>query len=162
MTGDLLIRYRIHVRFSDCDPLGHVNNAVYLTYLEQARIVLWRQQVGALSRRRPDGTRGEGFILARAEIDFRSQAHDGDELEVRLALAGFGRSSATYEYEIVDVPTGRLVAGAKTVQVWFDYDAGRPVPIGEETKRKLSRPVDPPVRATAGHSPPSTGAREHG
>ncbi len=142
MTGPLLLRHRLEVRFSDCDPLGHVNNAVYLTYLEQARIVLWRSQVGSWSRRGPDGRRGEGFILARAEVDFRSEAHDGDELEVRLALASFGRTSATYEYEVVDVPTGRLVSTARTVQVWYDYDAGKPVPLTEETKRKLSTPVE--------------------
>ena len=138
-----LLRLRVGVRFSDCDPLGHVNNAVYLTYLEQARIVLWRHQLGFQSRRMAEsGRRGEGFILARAEIDFRSQAHDGDELEVRLSLTGVGRSSATYEYEIVDVPTGRLVATAKTVQVWFDYDAGSSVPIGAALKTQLMTPVD--------------------
>jgi acyl-CoA thioester hydrolase len=137
-----LLRLRVAVRFSDCDPLGHVNNAVYLTYLEQARIVLWRHQLGFQSRRMAEGgSRGEGFILARAEIDFRSQAHDGDELEVRLSLAGVGRSSATYEYEIVDVPTGRLVAAAKTVQVWFDYDAGASVAISDELKARLASPV---------------------
>lgn len=142
MTGALLLRHRLEVRFRDCDPLGHVNNAVYLTYLEQARIILWRAQIGALWRRTDaDGRRGEGFILARAEVDFRSQARDGDELEVRLALSGFGRTSATYEYEIADVPTDRLIATAKTVQVWFDYDAGKPVPLTEETKAKLERPV---------------------
>jgi acyl-CoA thioester hydrolase len=141
VTGTLLLRYRLEVRFRDCDPLGHVNNAVYLTYLEQARIVLWRSQVGSWSRVGADGRRGEGFILARAEIDFRSQAHDGDELEVRLALVGFGRTSATYEYDILDVPTGRLVAAARTVQVWYDYDAGTPAPLTEATKRKLSTPV---------------------
>ena len=46
----------------------------------------------------------EGFILARTEIDFRSEAHEGDELEVRLTLDGFGRTSAAYSYEVVDVP----------------------------------------------------------
>ena len=63
------------VRFSDCDPLGHVNNAVYSTYLEQARIVLWRRQAGFELRRAASGKqpRGEGFILARTEIDFRSR-----------------------------------------------------------------------------------------
>lgn len=135
------------MRFSDCDPLGHVNNAAYSTYLEQARIALWRKQADMELRRAPRGAgvRGEGFILARTEIDFRSEAHDGDELEVRLSLEGFGRTSATYVYEIVHVPTGRLVAAARTVQVWYDYDAGKPVPLSEETKAKLSVPV-------AGHS----------
>ena len=141
MTGAELLRLRLAVRFSDCDPLGHVNNAVYLTYIEQARIELWRRQVGSLSRLRPDGTRGQGFILARAEVDFRSQARDGDELEVRLSLASFGRSSAVYEYEVVDVLSGRIVAQAKTVQAWFDYDANRTVPLTDELKAKLSTPV---------------------
>ena len=138
-----LIALRMTVRFSDCDPLGHMNNAVYSTYLEQARIVLWRRQAGFELRRAASGRqpRGEGFILARTEIDFRSEAHDGDELEVRLSLEGFGRTSARYVYEIVDVATGRIVAEARSVQVWYDYDAGRPVPLTEETKAKLSSPV---------------------
>jgi acyl-CoA thioester hydrolase len=143
MTGPLLFRLRVEVRFSDCDPLGHVNNAKYLTYLEQARIRLWGGQLGFSSRRAAEGgSRGVGFILARAEIDFRAQAHDGDELEVRLSLAGFGRTSATYEYEIVDVSAGTVVVTARSVQVWFDYDAGRPVPIGEDLKATLSSPVE--------------------
>jgi acyl-CoA thioester hydrolase len=138
-----LIALRMTVRFSDCDPLGHMNNAVYSTYLEQARIVLWRRQAGFELRRAASGKhpRGEGFILARTEIDFRSEAHDGDELEVRLSLEGFGRTSARYVYEIVDVATGRVVAEARSVQVWYDYDAGRSVPLTEETKAKLSVPV---------------------
>ena len=134
-----LIRLRIAVRFSDCDPLGHVNNATYSTYLEQARIVLWRKQAGfELRNAAQRGGRREGFILARAEVDFRSQARDGDELEVRLALERFGRTSASYVYEIVDVPTGRLVVAAKTVQVWYDYEAQKPVPLTDETKAWLS------------------------
>ena len=137
----LLIRHRLLVRFSDCDPLGHVNNAVYSTYLEQARIVLWRAQAGLELRRAASGQGGESFILARTEIDFRSQAHDGDELEVRLSLEGFGRTSARYVYEIVDVPTERVVATARTVQVWYDYGAGRPVELSDENKARLSGPV---------------------
>ena len=138
MTGPVLLSQREVVRFSDCDPLGHLNNAVYLTYLEQARINLWRAQIGAWPRPMTEGGRREGFILARAEVDFRAQVREGDELEVRLALAGFGRTSATYEYEITDVGSGRLVAEAKTVQVWIDYDAGRPVPITDALKATLS------------------------
>ncbi len=141
MTAPILFRHRVTARFSDCDPLGHVNNAVYLTFLEQARLLLWRAQYGFTSRVPKDGNRGEGFILARAEVDFRSQAYDTDELEVRLALGGFGRTSATYEYEIVHVETGRLVAAAKTVQVWFDYDTNTPVPISDQLKSRLATPV---------------------
>jgi acyl-CoA thioester hydrolase len=143
VTGEPLLRHRLLVRFSDCDPLGHVNNAVFLTYLEQARIVLWRAQIGmSWSRRAAQGLpRGEGFILACAEVDFRAQAHDGDALDVRLGLGRFGRTSATYDYEIVNVAGGELVASARTVQVWFDYDRKTPVPITDELKVKLSAKV---------------------
>ena len=141
MTPSLLIRHRLTVRFSDCDPLGHVNNAVYSTYLEQARFALWRAQAGVELRRAARGEGREGFILARTEIDFRSEAHEGDELEVRLMLDGFGRTSAAYSYEVVDAPTGRLVANAKSVQVWYDYQAKTPVVLSADLRERLSRPV---------------------
>src|SRR5262249_14820616 len=141
MTGPVLIRLRLRARFSDCDSLGHVHNAGYLAYLEEGRLAPRPAQIGAWNRDGESGNRGEGFILARAEIDFRAQVRFGDELEVRLALAGFGRTSATYDYEIVDVTSERTVATAKTVQVWFDYDAKKPTPLTDETKRKLSEPV---------------------
>lgn len=141
MTPSLLIRHRLTVRFSDCDPLGHVNNAVYSTYLEQARFALWRAQAGVELRRAARGEGREGFILARTEIDFRSEAHEGDELEVRLMLDGFGRTSAAYSYEVVDAPTGRLVANAKSVQVWYDYEGKRPVVLSADLKERLSKAV---------------------
>jgi len=137
-----LISHRLMVRFRDCDPLGHVNNAVYLTYLEQARFTLWRQQIGFVARPVSDGgKRGEGMIMARAEIDFRAQARYGDELEVQLSIASIGRSSFTYEYQIVRLPAGDLIASARTVQVWFDYDRERPVPLSDEMKRQLAVPI---------------------
>lgn len=140
----LLLRHRLSVRFRDCDPLGHVNHAVYLTYLEQARFVLWRSQLAPADPGSQRGGPGVGIILAHAEVDYRSQARHGDELEVRLSLHAVGRSSFTYAYEIVDVPTGRLVATAKTVQVHFDYDREQSVAIGDELREKLARPVSLP------------------
>lgn len=141
MTPTLLLRYRIPVRFSDCDPLGHVNNAVYSTYLEQARIVLWRAQAGIELRRAAMGQGSEGFILARTEIDFRAPAHDGDELEVRLTLVRFGRTSVEYSYEVVDVATEGVVVNAKSVQVWYDYQAKKPVVLSQELKDRLAKHV---------------------
>lgn len=135
----LLLTHRLQVRFRDCDPLGHVNNAVYLTYLEQARFTLWRKQLNFIAKSAGDpGPRGPGFILARAECDFRTQARYGDWLDVKLSLGEFGRSSFNYAYEIVNAESGALVAAAKTVLVWFDYDAQKPAPLDEATKAKLS------------------------
>ena len=138
----LLIRHRLQVRFRDCDPLGHVNNAVYLTYLEQARFNLWRAQLGFEAKVASDpGPRGVGFILARVEFDFRAQSRYGDELEVALSLESFGRTSFTYSYEIHDVATGALVATARTVLVRFDYDTQRPAPLDDAFKARLSAPL---------------------
>ena len=138
----VLITHRLQVRFRDCDPLGHVNNAVYLTYLEQARFNLWRAQLGFVPKSATDsGPRGVGFILARVEFDFRAQARYGDDLDVKLSLDGFGRTSFTYAYEIMNTATGQLISTAKTILVRFDYDAERPVPLDEATQAQLSTVV---------------------
>jgi acyl-CoA thioester hydrolase len=129
-----IFTHRLDVRFRDCDPMGHANNAVYLTYLEQARLAHWRSLWGFGSRKRTDVP---GVILARAEIDFRRPARYGDVLEIRIGLAGIGRTSFTYDYEIAD-EAGNLVATAKTVLVMYDYAAGKPVPVPEEIRAQLT------------------------
>jgi acyl-CoA thioester hydrolase len=126
--------HRLEVRFRDCDPLGHVNNAVYLTYLEQARFAHWRALWGFALESLPTET--PGVILARAEIDYQIPAHYGDTLEVRIDLAAIGRTSFTYDYELLDVQ-GRVVASARTVQVMYDYRVGKPVPVPDDIRRKL-------------------------
>jgi acyl-CoA thioester hydrolase len=137
-----LFRHRLSVRFRDCDPLGHVNHAVYLTYLEQARFMLWRTQLGFVARRSGlHANPSVGFILARAEIDYRAQARYGDELEVRLMLDAIGRTSFTYTYEIVGVADARVIAEARTVLVVYDYEHERPVPIDAELRSKLAEEV---------------------
>jgi acyl-CoA thioester hydrolase len=127
-----IFSHRIEVRFRDCDPLGHVNNAVYLTYLEQARLFYWRSlwNFGELRDSEP------GVIMARAEIDYRLPARYGQLLEVRIDLAAVGRTSFTYDYEILD-EEGRTVASARTVQVMYDYRTSRPVPIPSEIRTKM-------------------------
>jgi acyl-CoA thioester hydrolase len=128
-----LFTHRIEVRFRDCDPLGHVNNAAYLTYLEQARLFYWRSLWGfGLDA----GTASPGVIMARAEIDYRLPAHYGQTLEVRIDLAAIGNTSFTYDYEIVDEQQ-RVIASARTVQVMYDYRSARPVPIPTEIRQKM-------------------------
>ena len=73
--------HRDTVRFRDCDAMGHVNNAVYSTYLEEARIGV----LGGLN----------DFILARVEIDFRAELRVGEEVEVRTRCHASGRRAST-------------------------------------------------------------------
>ena len=136
---NLLYTHRVEVRFADCDPLGHVNNAVYLSYLEQARFGLWRKLWGFNGETAMTAAGGAGLILARVECDYRVPSTYGDELDVKLGLASIGRTSFTYEYEVADVATGRLVAEARTVIVLYDYAAAKPVVIDEARRADLSR-----------------------
>jgi acyl-CoA thioester hydrolase len=127
--------HRLEVRFRDCDAMGHTNNAVYLTYLEQARFSHWRSLWGFGNPHTPPDL--PGVILARAEVDYKRPTRYGDVLEVRLTVAEIGRTSFRYEYEIVD-EQGRAVLTAKTVQVMYDYAAERPVVIPERIRTLLS------------------------
>ena len=126
--------HRLQVRFRDCDPLGHVNNAVYLTYLEQTRFSHWRALWGFGSPQLPPGR--PGVILARVECDYRRPATYGEMLEIRMTVAELGRTSFRYAYEIVDAE-GRTVLTAKTVQVMYDYEVGKPVPIPDDIRALL-------------------------
>jgi acyl-CoA thioester hydrolase len=120
-------RHRLSVRFRDCDAMGHVNHAVYFTYMEQCRLTFWRDVTGTAS---PE-TR---VIVARAECDYRAPAHFGDEVEVRVKVGAIGRSSFALEYEIVEVGSTRLIATGKTVMVSYDYTAAKSVPLPDAAR----------------------------
>ena len=123
MSGDFPHVRRERVRFRDCDSMGHVNNAVYSTYLEEARIDV----VGSL----------EAFILARVELDFRAELHAGEEIETRTRVARIGTKSFDLEHEIRSGE--RLVAEAKSVLVAYDYAAGASVPLSPALLERLGR-----------------------
>jgi acyl-CoA thioester hydrolase len=118
--------HRETVRFRDLDSLGHVNNAVYLTYLEQARIAFLA----------PHGAEVTSMILARVEIDFRSQLELGETVEIALTPSRVGTKSFELSYELN--AGGRLVAEAKTVLVAYDYERGETQPLPEAWHKLLS------------------------
>jgi acyl-CoA thioester hydrolase len=127
---------RVEVQFRDCDPLGHVNNAVYITYLEVAR---FGYCADALSFTAEMATGPLSFIIARVECNFRSQARLGDQLDVRIRMSDIGRSSFTFEYEIAQAKDGTVVADAKSVQVMYDYSTQRPVPVPDDFRARVER-----------------------
>ena len=112
--------------------MGHVNHAVYFTYFEQCRLTFWREETGAPA---PHAK----VIIARAECDYRSPAHFGDELEIRLKVSDIGRSSFTLRYEIVQCAGGTLVAVGSTVMVSYDYAARKPVALSDAARALLER-----------------------
>jgi acyl-CoA thioester hydrolase len=76
------------------------------------------------------------FILARVEIDFRSELRAGEEIEVRTRCSRIGTKSLDLEHEIH--ANGRLAAEAKSVLVGYDYERSQSVPLSEEVRNRLS------------------------
>jgi acyl-CoA thioester hydrolase len=140
---------RIDVRFRDCDPLGHVNNAVYATYFEVARFGYWRTALGYTP------ADGFSFIMARVECNYRSQAHAGASLDVAVRVGRIGRSSFTFEYRITDAASGRLVADGSSVQVNFDYASQKSRPVSDAFRARVSAFEQRPfgVEDTSGEAP---------
>jgi len=131
--------FPVEVRFRDLDAVGHVNNTVYLTYMESARIEYWAHVTG---RRE---FKDIGMILARTEVDYRSQVGLPASLEVGVRCASMRRSSFVLEFRIEERGTGRLVAEAKKVLVRYDFPQAKVVPLEEALKAQL-RAQDPEAR----------------
>jgi acyl-CoA thioester hydrolase len=129
------------VRFRDLDAIGHVNNAVYLTYFESARIAYWLHT----TRRPGGGVAALDMILARAEIDYRSPLAYGESVEISVGCTSLGRSSFVIESDMHERASGRLVAESRKVLVHYDFAAGRSKPLGAEL-RALILEQDPEAR----------------
>ncbi len=122
----------MQVRFRDTDAFGHVNNAVFFSYVELARIRYF------LDVLKPDGPFDRmPLILARAAIDFRSPIQFGDEVEVETRVDRIGRSSIEMSHRM-SAGDGRLVGEVQSVLVTYDYSAERPMPVPDEWRALLS------------------------
>lgn len=122
---------RFPVRFRDVDVLGHVNNAVYFTYMETARTEFWFNVFGA------ESLQELSFIVARAECDFKIPAHFGDELEVSIWTSSIGNSSFVWDYEIKNQKTNELLALGKTIQVYYNHKTKQSSAVPAEIRDKL-------------------------
>ena len=118
------------VRFRDLDPMGHVNNAVFLTYIESARVAFLRSLGAAVT------LEDMSIIVARIEIDFRAPVGFGDDVEISVHASRFGGKSFDLDHELrVD---GMVVAEAKSVLVSYDYRKGEAVELPSEWREKLA------------------------
>jgi acyl-CoA thioester hydrolase len=123
---------QIEIRWRDQDAFGHVNNAVYLTYLEEVRDEWLERALG-------DSGDAWGYVTARVAIDFRRELTQDDEAIVaRLWLTRIGTSSVTTREEIVTVG-GELAAEAEAVLVARDTETGRSRPLSEAERAALER-----------------------
>ena len=116
LRGEFAHRVSIDVRFADTDAMGHVNNAVYLTYCEMARIRYWSDVTGEPLAARHHGA--ESLILAEARITYRAQVFHTDVVTVESRATRIGRSSFVLEHRLTACEAGghpRLVAISESV-----------------------------------------------
>ena len=125
MSDSVPVVVPVEIRWRDLDALGHVNNAVYLTYFEHARLGYMRAIVGDHAEIDPRTLmpRSFQFILAEVTCNFRSAATLGDRLQVCIYVSQVGRKSFVFEYRIIDEVSQRLVAEGCSTQVWYSVVA---------------------------------------
>jgi acyl-CoA thioester hydrolase len=112
------------VRFGDIDALGHVNNAVFFTYMEQSRME-YLTQLGLPTL----GQTNLSFILAEAACQFKAPIRYGARLEVKSRVERIGNSSFSMAHQIEDRSTRQVMATGRSVIVVYDYAANKSAPL---------------------------------
>ena len=124
------MRFRLETRYADYDTKGHVNNAVYLVYFEIARTRAWIDAV----RGSPDAP----FILAEATVRFVRPGMIGMPLDIEVTTSEVRTKAWVWRYRIVHADDDDLVAEGQTVQVMYDYDTRRSIPIPDDIRAGLA------------------------
>ncbi len=125
----------IPVRFSDLDAMGHVNNARYLTFYEEARSAWFRDCAGM-----PHNSTDYPVILARAEVDYLLPISPGQHVYVATRCTAFGEKSMTIKGLIALDPGMTIIASRYTCTlVYYDYEEGVSIPIPQSFKDRVAR-----------------------
>ncbi len=125
--------YPIEVRYGDLDPQGHVNNAKYLTYMEQARVAYIRR----LGVWKGDSFLDIGIILADARVTFRAPITFGMQVRVGVRVSRLGNKSLTMEYRLENGAGGPELASGESVLVAYDYRSSQTIPIPDEWRAAI-------------------------
>jgi acyl-CoA thioester hydrolase len=122
-----VFEHQVSVRWRDTDALGHVNNAVYLTYLEEARDAFYLRALG-----------DPIYVVVRLEIDFRAEVRHADRtVRVEIAVERLGTTSLTTR-EILRTASGEVAAEARVITVRWDQDVRAAVPFSDEQRARLA------------------------
>jgi len=130
MSSAFPIHVDIEPRFRDSDAMGHVNNAVFVTYLEVGRQEYWKQVWDGDYDTVP-------FVMARIELDLRSPVKLGEIVRVALRTDWVSRSSFGMSYHLTEARSGRLVAEARTVAVTYDWESERSMPVPDTLRARF-------------------------
>ena len=118
------------VIFRDVDAYGHVNNAVFFTYFEWARTLLWFEVAGY------GGALDIGFIVAHAQCDFR-ESIEMEPIEIRVRYGEVRNSSFDTHYEIRKTNGNKLAATGKVTVVLYDWARRSKRAVDDELRRQI-------------------------
>ena len=131
-TTPVEARVQIQVRWRDLDMLGHLNQAVYHEFLEEARSALFT---------RLDHHGDFAFVLARVELDYRHEVRrDHEAVDITARVARVGNSSVTVEHEVL-LPDGTLAAEGKSILVAWDRHERRSRPFEPGEREQLGAAI---------------------
>ena len=123
----------IKIRFRDLDVFGHVNNAVYFTFMEMARVDYFTQ-IGMLQS---GAFPSPFFIIAEASCQFKAPIDMDTPLVIQTRVSRLGNSSFDMEHRFVHQADDVVLAAGRTVLVTFDYAAGRSVRLPDEWRAAI-------------------------
>jgi acyl-CoA thioester hydrolase len=123
----------VTLRYSDQDPMGHINNVVYGAYFAEGRNAYVGQLVKRVTPSNID------FVLAGVKIDYRKEMHYPGQVEVGSGVLRIGNKSLTLRHELFK--DGEPVAGAESVLVFIDTRTGTSVSVPQEVRQVLAGDV---------------------
>jgi acyl-CoA thioester hydrolase len=120
--------HRVPVRWRDTDALGHVNHAVFLTYLEEGRDTFYAQITGG----------DPIYVVVRLEIDLQAEVRHADrQVTVQVEVERVGTTSLTTR-ERIRSAAGEVIAEARVITVRWDADLRKPIPFSEVERDRLA------------------------
>ena len=122
-----MFEHQVDVRWRDVDALGHVNHAVFLTYLEEGRDAFFAQTLAS----------DPIYVVVRLEVDLRAEVRYPDRrVTVRIEVERLGTTSLTTRETII-TPANEVVAEARVITVRWDSGQRKPVPFSEAERARL-------------------------
>jgi acyl-CoA thioester hydrolase len=104
------------IRLVDCDIFGHVNNAIYLTYFEEARITYFKKLLGESWNWNENG-----FIVKKNEIEYVNPLFHWNKIEIEITLSKIGNSSFELNYTIKDLNKNEVTTTGKSILVYYNH-----------------------------------------
>jgi acyl-CoA thioester hydrolase len=134
--------YDIPVRYGDLDPQGHLNNARFVTFIEQGRF----SYIRALGLWKGESFEDLGLIVADVHVTYLAPVYFNQTVRVGVRVSRLGNKSMDFTYELTDAADGKLLARAETVMVSFDYHTDQSIPIPDTWRQIISDYEGIPMR----------------